>query len=197
MMKLLLKYKAEPNGQTTTTWDTPIYCAVYLGHFNAVKLLLEHNADPDGFDKTGYSPLSYAVEDGNFNIAQLLLENGAKPTPPVTGRRIPLVEAVEKNNLEMTKLLLKYGSDINARDNREMQALTACCKTEKSAINKIFVLLIVQKLIFALSIILVMVEPFWKKQYIKIDTSIVKVLIKHGADPNLHGAICSLETIHL
>lgn len=53
--------------------------ASYHGHANLVKLLLQHNADPNRLNDRGQSPLAGVVFKNEGECVELLLEGGADP----------------------------------------------------------------------------------------------------------------------
>ncbi len=51
----------------------PVWPASYLGHFNAVKLLMESGANMER-DNDGFRPIHAAAKKGHLNIVKLLIE---------------------------------------------------------------------------------------------------------------------------
>jgi ankyrin repeat protein len=120
-------------------------CAVRLGDFETVKLLLGKGANPDGIQildedegwaninrrriMNGYKalyddddiPLCIAARKGYYKIARLLLKYGANPNGEDSS--IPLKEAVRfccfkdlKVGLKLVKLLLRKGANPNQQE---------------------------------------------------------------------------------
>src|SRR5208337_1007440 len=57
---------------------TALHDAVWTGHIELVRMLLEHGADPNiPHAEAGSTPLHYAAMKGQAAIAALLLEHGA------------------------------------------------------------------------------------------------------------------------
>lgn len=82
VMKDLLDKRADPNesGACAFGWPgvTPLYCAVYGGHMEATKVLVDRGADVDARDvKGGWTALAVAAHRGHADIAKLLIERGA------------------------------------------------------------------------------------------------------------------------
>ena len=55
----------------------PLGTAVFAGNLDAVRILLEAGADPNGVDSGEHRPLQTAVANGNEAVASLLREHGA------------------------------------------------------------------------------------------------------------------------
>ncbi|NIP96181.1 MAG: ankyrin repeat domain-containing protein, partial [Akkermansiaceae bacterium] len=56
---------------------TPLQAAACAGRVGAVKLLLDHEANPRATGDAGESALIFAVRRGHSEVAKLLLERGA------------------------------------------------------------------------------------------------------------------------
>jgi hypothetical protein len=88
----------------------PLVSAVANGNEEVVRLLLEHDADPNWFSRME-TPLMVAARKRAVTIARILLDAGADVNdgcPP------PIVLAVWKEDREMYDLLRKYGANINS-----------------------------------------------------------------------------------
>ena len=55
----------------------PLHDAAMNGYTETVRLLLEHGADINCTDNSGYRPLHYAAMNGNTETVRLLLDRGA------------------------------------------------------------------------------------------------------------------------
>lgn len=62
----------EPN----VNGDTALGLAAAAGHVEAVKVLLEHGADPNGRTAEGKTPLSVSMEKGHAAVADILRSAG-------------------------------------------------------------------------------------------------------------------------
>jgi ankyrin repeat protein len=55
---------------------SPLIYAISSGSFEAVKLLIDHNADPKRINEHGYSCLHFAVQSGDIRTIDLILKVG-------------------------------------------------------------------------------------------------------------------------
>ncbi|KAF5254271.1 hypothetical protein FANTH_935 [Fusarium anthophilum] len=85
---------------------TPLYVAAYMNETTeeAMKLLLEHGADPNDGGSKGYPPLVRALEDSSLDKFTFLLANGAKPSVRHADRSILTIVL----KLPDTLVVLKY-----------------------------------------------------------------------------------------
>jgi ankyrin repeat protein len=94
------------------------------GHYEVVKLLLDHGADPNldyGFANVGRStPLSWAVRARHYDVAQLLCERGAN-VDVSGGKNFPDLTfmAVQQLDRQFVRLLLKHQPARKARSRRQ------------------------------------------------------------------------------
>lgn len=72
--------------------------ATLSGHYEVVKLLIEHGADVNarkGTYNTVEIPLMYAVQYERFDIAKLLIDNGADVNTKDNDGKTPLMIATQ------------------------------------------------------------------------------------------------------
>ena len=101
---------------------SPLLSTAYYGDLQMVQVLLEHKADVDAQDDSGYTPLNnLSRERGGrrqisqlHKVARLLLEHGADVNARSHNLSTPLHMAVEKGRVEVVRVLLEHGADVHA-----------------------------------------------------------------------------------
>ncbi|KAF4948082.1 hypothetical protein FGADI_9869 [Fusarium gaditjirri] len=99
----------DPNGDGCSALKK----AVRVSNRDAVQLLLQFGADPDGKieDNSPKSSLNYALDwRGDGEIAKLLIESGADVN---YGFEKPLIRAVKMGDLALIKYMLEAGADLD------------------------------------------------------------------------------------
>ncbi len=99
------------------------------GHFDVVKLLLEHKANINHFDKFGFSALICAAQEGHIEIVELLVEQNANIEQGHKFGNTPLLEAVRCGHGNLVRKILELGANINHLDINGFSAL--CWALEK------------------------------------------------------------------
>ena len=99
--------------------DTLLMLASYHGHVEAVKVLLEHNADPEIRNDNGQSPIAGAAFKGD------LVEGGAQVEGASFDGRTALMMAAMFNRGEIIDYLISKGADPKAKDANGITALDA------------------------------------------------------------------------
>ncbi|MEG4206979.1 ankyrin repeat domain-containing protein [Microcoleus sp. Pol7_A1] len=94
--------------------STPLTEAVFLGHFEIIKILIEAGANLQQFDYQPATPLGMAAELGNIEAVQLLLRAGADVN--AGGLQSPLDRAVSQGHINVTNILINAGADVNSTD---------------------------------------------------------------------------------
>ncbi len=111
IVKLLLKYKADPN-ILNTNGTSPLMVASRIGDIEMVNLLLKAKARMDIQENTGLTALMSASHANHLEICKTLLDHAADVNYISTNNRsTALSEAITNNNLEIVKLLILEGSD--------------------------------------------------------------------------------------
>ncbi|KAF2968926.1 hypothetical protein GQX73_g4640 [Xylaria multiplex] len=104
--------------ENTEGMEKALCSAASWGQWKAVKVLLEHQFDPDMGIKPGdfndkWAPIVAASEWGHLKTVEILLENHANPnTSGYKDEGTPIYfAAVKAGSVEVVRLLLKYGAD--------------------------------------------------------------------------------------
>lgn len=102
--------------------ESPLMIAALRGHVQAVKALIERDAD---VNKPGWTPLHYAATGTTprqAEIVALLLEESAYIDAPSPNGTTPLMMAVHYGTREAAELLLKEGADPTLRNHLRLSA---------------------------------------------------------------------------
>jgi hypothetical protein len=118
IVTLLLSGGAESMA-TGTDGSTPLHYAVWGGHANLVKLLLQNNADIKSVAVVGnvkQTVLQGAASKGYAEIVRLLLEQGAEIEFTDENERTALHYAAQNGHEEATRELVRFGADVAVVD---------------------------------------------------------------------------------
>jgi ankyrin repeat protein len=112
-LRQLVKSDATLLSARDTDGSTPLHCAAWKGHVDAVRLLLDAGADIDAKsqnDHYGDTALHAAAHGNQKDVVQLLIERGAKINAKNRVGRTPLGETTWHNATAAAKLLLAAGA---------------------------------------------------------------------------------------
>jgi uncharacterized protein len=76
----------------------PIQSAAAAGHVKIVRMLLEHQADPNVREQGGYTPLHAAAQNGHEEMIRVLLFAGADPNIKSANGKLPVDLAKKKGH---------------------------------------------------------------------------------------------------
>lgn len=120
MVKLLLKYGADPNQEFKNKDGKKITCldiAAQEGLLGIVRLLVEGGAGVDVKSVGGHTPLRVAARNGRTEVVKYLVDKGAEIDTKGDDGATPLEHAAGKGHLDIVVLLLDKGANINHQDN--------------------------------------------------------------------------------
>lgn len=153
--------------------------------------LLEHGADPNAKNLTGEFPLLTAAAKGMETLVKKMLQAGGNPNERNNLGSTPLVEACLHRSPGVAKALLEGGADPNLRS---QQGVTALLTAARNHDPDLVDLLLRNKanpndadsygvpaIIAAVSVL----SRYDPKEDMPRSLETLKVLLKHGADPNL------------
>jgi ankyrin repeat protein len=157
---------------------TALVFAVRENDAESARILLDAGADVNQVTHYGWSPLLVATQNRNYQLASYLLDRGANPNLTNKGAWSPLYIAVDNRNieggdypvpradmdsLEFIRKLIDKGADVNWRVQESTwyrTVFTSQWVHEDGA------------------------TAFWRASQ-SSDLAVMKLLIEHGADPNL------------
>ena len=92
---------------------SPLYVACWNGHLEAVRVLLEHNANCRTAMKDGGAPLLAASQNGSCDIVRLLLDHSADIGQALTDGSTSLFLASQNGHLDVVRILLERNADVD------------------------------------------------------------------------------------
>ncbi|XP_021904209.1 ankyrin-1 [Carica papaya] len=113
LLKELLSRDVEVDSQSDA--GTPLIWAAGHGQQDAVKVLLEHHANPNAETEDNITPLLSAVAAGSLACLDLLVKAGGNVNV-TAGGATPLHIAADNGSPEIINCLLKAGADPNVID---------------------------------------------------------------------------------
>ena len=157
IVQALLAAKADPNAKEKNGSQNALMWAVAAKQSAVADALVRGGADVHGGSKSGFTPLMFAAQQGDVDSIRVLLRAGAKVDDKQEGAPSALVIASAMVHVDAVNLLLENGANPNLTDWRGYNPL----------------LLVVRDSHYGLDL--------QNKDRI---VTIVKSLLKHGADPN-------------
>ena len=104
---------------------TPLMWAARFGAVDAMAVLLDAGADPNGRDaRNRWTPLLHAIHRQQPAAVRLLLAHGADPNAASPGNVTPLMMAADDRDPSTVRLLLAHGADADALGPGGRTALT-------------------------------------------------------------------------
>ncbi|KAF7138379.1 hypothetical protein RHSIM_Rhsim07G0074300 [Rhododendron simsii] len=136
LMRFLLSKGVDIDSQSDA--GTPLIWAAGHAQQDAVKVLLEHHADPNAETEDGITPLLSSVAAGSLACLELLIQAGAKVNI-TAGGATPLHIAADNGSPEVINSLLKAGADANATDEDGLKPVqVAAARGNRKAVEILF-----------------------------------------------------------
>ncbi|CAB4285648.1 unnamed protein product [Prunus armeniaca] len=136
LLRYLISKGADVNSQSEA--GTPLIWAAGHGQQDAVKVLLEHHANPNSENDDSITPLLSSVAAGSLPCLELLIQAGAKVNISAGGAT-PLHIAADIGSPEILHLLLKAGADPNITDEDGLKPIqVAAARGNRSAVEILF-----------------------------------------------------------
>jgi ankyrin repeat protein len=110
---------------------TPLMHAIYAGHTEAARLLIERGADITRLSGGNSSALAFAAVKGDVAIIRLLVERGADVNASVPPRLTPLAFAAAYGQLEAMQALLDLGAEVDVANQTGVTALHAAAHSDR------------------------------------------------------------------
>lgn len=110
------------NGTSMVRWQL-LHVAAYFGHEDAVKALVERNANIEGQTKFKLTPLHQAARNGQVQICEMLLDYKANIHHMAVQGRTALQTAAHQGHRNVVELLLARKANPNMKDEKGVTAL--------------------------------------------------------------------------
>lgn len=166
-VKLLLTHGAEVNAKETERGQTALMWAVAEKHPEVVRLLIDHGADANTRSTSGFTALLFSAQQGDLDSARTLLEAGANVNDASPQDGSPLVVATHSGHEALALFLLAKGAEPNAKDAFGVTAMHYALLKGLARVSG--------------------VRPISGAGYLYRPNmpELVKVLLEHGANPNV------------
>ncbi|KAJ9682384.1 hypothetical protein PVL29_018324 [Vitis rotundifolia] len=136
LLRFLLSKGVDIDSQSDA--GTPLIWAAGHGQHDAVKVLLEHHANPNAETDDNITPLLSAVAAGSLACLELLIQAGARVNI-IAGGATPLHIAADIGSPEIINCLLKAGADPNVTDEDGQKAIqVAAARGNRGAVEILF-----------------------------------------------------------
>lgn len=178
-------YHSMPIKRRRDSHSVALHLAAQRRRLNVLWVLLENGADVNAPDGYGDTVLLYAVNNKLPEMIQMVLEHGADANARDRLGKTALHRLVEAGDLEAFETLMRYGADVNARDSEYRTPLILAAKHAQLAMVK--TALAHDADINAADELGDTALHWAFLSSISEKTGIPDILLRHGADVNVHG----------
>ena len=119
--------------------STPLYCAAFHCHEQAVKVLVAAGAVVDQRDVDGFTPLGMAAFNGGEKVVEALLDAGAGVDNVAHEGGTPLAAAAQQGHAGCLQMLLRKKAMVDRVDKEGTTALMIACTTGHLATAQLLV----------------------------------------------------------
>ena len=185
-IRTFLAQGVDPNATTFYRGDLPLHHATWHKNIEAVKILLEYNADPNKTNDNGLSPFRIAVRWGYTDIVELMLmpefNADIEQVDPFSEKTL-LHDASINGHLDVFRLLIEHGADIYHQKFEDIRALftQVCAHGHHQIVKELFKLGLDPKMIMNCDIL---IDPPLLAAAENGFAKVIEVLLDHGFDPN-------------
>ncbi|KAJ5933712.1 hypothetical protein N7454_006041 [Penicillium verhagenii] len=138
-VQLLLERGACVDVPQDYSYWSPLYWALFHGHIDVFRILLEHDSDVSFTTSDGFTPLLYTAEKGYLEAASLLLEKGADIESKMNKGYSSLAIASQHGHIEVVRLLLTKGADIESTTDEGWSSLVVAVQQSQTRITSLLI----------------------------------------------------------
>ena len=135
--RLLHEEEADVNARDKGNGMTVLMWAVYQGHGDVARLLIEKGAHVNAKLDGGKTVLMFAAHRGRPSIGKLLIERGADVNAKNRYGGTALITAAGNGHLDVVELLIKEGAHVNAKAGNGATALKLAQQAGHAEIAKL------------------------------------------------------------
>ena len=129
VLGLLLANGADPN-VAMANGRTPLMAASRRGDVEAMRLLIDAQAEVDAKNGRGETALTLAAGNGNPEAVRFLLERGADARVRTKRNETALGNAGTAGNADVVRMLLDHGAEVNVRNSRGYSPLMLAASSD-------------------------------------------------------------------